>query len=264
MDLDLSERVVIVTGGSSGIGYEIARAFAQERARVVITARRPGPLSDAADALTKQTGAAVIGIPADTTEQTQVDALVSAVRAKYSRVDILINCAASPSGLVRNQIEELDAAALLRDLNTKVVGYARCCKAVVPLMKQHRWGRIINIGGLTGRSSNTLSGMRNAALCHMTKTLSDQLGPDGITVNTVHPGVIRTPHLEELFESEAKKHGTSAAQIESQFIAETPVRRILSAGEIAAAVTFLASRHAASITGESIAIDGGITRGIYL
>lgn len=264
MDLDLTERVVIVTGGSSGIGYEIARAFAQERARVVITARRPGPLSDAADALTKQTGAVVVGVPADTTEQTQIDALIATVEAKYSRVDILINCAASPSGLVRNQIEELDAAALLRDLNTKVVGYARCCKAVVPTMKQRRWGRIINIGGLTGRSSNTLSGMRNAALCHMTKTLSDQLGPDGITVNTVHPGVIRTPHLEELFESEAKKHGTSAARVEAQFISETPVRRILSAGEIAAAVTFLASAHAASITGESIAIDGGITRGIYL
>lgn len=264
MDLDLAERVVIVTGGSSGIGYEIARAFAQQQARVVITARRTGPLSEAADALTKQTGAAVIGIASDTTEQTQVDALVDNVSARYSRVDVLINCAASPSGLVRNQIEELDAAALLQDLNTKVVGYARCCKAVVPLMKRQRWGRIVNIGGLTGRGSNTLSGMRNAALCHMTKTLSDQLGPSGITVNVIHPGVIRTPHLQELFESEGKKRGTTAAEIEAQFIAETPVRRILSAEEIAASVIFLASKQAASITGESIAIDGGITRGIYL
>lgn len=264
MDLDLTERVVIVTGGSSGIGYAIAKAFALERARVVITARRAGLLNDAANALTKQTSTAVLGITSDTTDQAQVDALVAAVRTKYSRVDILINCAASPSGLVRNQIEEIDAAALLHDLDTKVVGYARCCKAVVPLMKQHQWGRIINIGGLTGRGSNTLSGMRNAALCHLTKTLSDQLGPSGITVNAVHPGVIRTPHLQELFESEANKHGTTAAQIEAQFISETPVRRILNAEEIAAAVTFLASGHAASITGESIAIDGGITRGIYL
>jgi NAD(P)-dependent dehydrogenase (short-subunit alcohol dehydrogenase family) len=263
VDLDLAERVVIVTGGSSGIGYEIARAFAQERARVVITARRSGPLNDAADALTKLTGTAVIGIVSDTTEQSQVDALARAVHAKYSRIDVLVNCAASPSG-IRNQIEELDAAALLRDLDTKVVGYARCCKSVVPMMKQRHWGRIINIGGLTGRGSNTLSGMRNAALCHLTKTLSDQLGPSGITVNVVHPGVIRTPHLEELFESEAKERGTTAAEIEAQFIADTPVRRILGAAEIATAVTFLASGHAASITGESIAVDGGITRGIYL
>ncbi|MDY6948780.1 MAG: SDR family oxidoreductase, partial [Pseudomonadota bacterium] len=211
MNLDLADRVVIVTGGSSGIGYDVARAFAEAGAHVVITARRAGPLSEAAGALSKHTGVAVTAIASDTTDQARVDALVEAVTAKHSRIDVLVNCAASPSGLVRNQIEALDAAALLQDLNTKVVGYARCCKAVVPLMKQRRWGRIINVGGLTGRSSNTLSGMRNAALCHMTKTLSDQLGPEGITVNTVHPGVIRTPHLDQLFESEAQKQNTTAA-----------------------------------------------------
>lgn len=264
MDLNLAERVVIVTGGSSGIGHEIARLFAQERALVVITARRPRPLADAAEALIAQTRGDVIGIASDTTDQAQVDALVDSVRDRYARVDILVNCAASPSGLVRNRIEELDAAALLRDLDTKVVGYARCCKSVAPMMMKQRWGRIINIGGLTGRSSNTLSGMRNAALCHLTKTLSDQLGPDGITVNTVHPGVVRTPHLQDLFESEARKRSTTAADVEARFVEDTPTRRILDATEIAAAVAFLASPHAASITGESIAVDGGITRGVYL
>jgi NAD(P)-dependent dehydrogenase (short-subunit alcohol dehydrogenase family) len=179
-------------------------------------------------------------------------------------VDILVNCAASPAGLVRNRIEEIDATALLHDLNTKVVGYARCCKSVVSAMKRHSWGRIINIGGLTGRGSNTLSGMRNAAICHLTKTLSDQLGPHGITVNAVHPGVIRTPHIDELFAAEAKKQGTTAANIEKSYVEATPVRRILAAEEIAGAVTFLASAHGASITGESIAVDGGISRGIYL
>ena len=106
--------------------------------------------------------------------------------------------------------------------------------------------------------------MRNVALCHLTKTLSDQLGPDGITVNAVHPGVVRTPHLDELFEAEAKKRGTTAAAVEAGFVSDTPTRRILTTTEIASAVAFLASPHAASITGESIAVDGGITRGIYL
>ena len=264
MNLQLMDRVVIVTGGSSGIGYAIAKAFAHERARVVICARRVDELQRAAAALAAETHFPVIGIPADTTQQETVDHLVSAVCAQYGRLDILVNCAASPSGLVRNHIEELDAAALLRDLDTKVVGYARCCKAAVPAMKRERWGRIINIGGLTGRGSNTLSGMRNVALCHLTKTLSDQLGPDGITVNTVHPGVIRTPHLNELFATEAKKRGVTADDIEAGFVADTPVRRILAADEVASTVAFLASSHAASITGESIAVDGGITRGIYL
>ena len=264
MNLDLANRVVIVTGGSSGIGYAIAQAFAHERAHVVICARGVDALQKAAAALTAETQFPVVGIQVDTTQQETLDRLVSAVYAKHRRLDILVNCAASPSGLVRNHIEELDDAALLQDLNTKVVGYARGCKAVVPAMKQRRWGRIINIGGLTGRGSNTLSGMRNAALCHLTKTLSDQLGPDGITVNTVHPGVIRTPHIEELFTTEASKQGVTPAQIEANFVADTPIRRILSAEEIASTVVYLASPHASSITGESIAVDGGITRGIYL
>jgi NAD(P)-dependent dehydrogenase (short-subunit alcohol dehydrogenase family) len=83
-------------------------------------------------------------------------------------------------------------------------------------------------------------------------------------VNLVHPGVIETPHLQELFASEAKKRGTTAAAVEASYVAETPVRRILGAAEIADAVLFLASPRAASITGESIAVDGGIARGIYL
>jgi NAD(P)-dependent dehydrogenase (short-subunit alcohol dehydrogenase family) len=264
VDLGLAERVVIVTGGSSGIGYAVAKLFAQEGARVIITARGVAALEVAARELSEATQSIVLAVPSDTTEQARVDQMVGEVLRRHDRVDILVNCAANPSGLVRSAIEELDSDALLRDLNTKVVGYARCARAVVPAMKQQRWGRIINIGGLTGRGSDLLSGMRNVAICHLTKTLSDQLGPQGITVNVVHPGVIRTPHLTELFSKEAQKWRTTAAAIEAGFVARTPTRRILEAEEIAHAVAFLASAHGASITGESLAVDGGITRGIFL
>ena len=264
MDLELADKVVIVTGGSSGIGYAIATAFARERCRVVIAARRAEALDKAAAALRDDTRAQVIGIPTDTTDQESVDRMVAGAMSAYARLDVLVNCAAAPAGLVRNDIEDLDSTALLADLNTKVVGYARCCRAVVPAMKRQRSGRIIQIGGLTGRSSNTLSGMRNVAICHLTKTVSDQLGPFGITVNAVHPGVVRTPHLEELFSSEARKRGCSTSDVEAGFVMDTPLRTILEPAEIARAVLFLASSHGAKITGESIAIDGGITRGIYL
>ena len=264
MDLELADKVVIVTGGSSGIGYAIASAFARERCRVVIAARRADALEKAAASLRAGTRAEVIGIPTDTTDQESVDRMVAAAIAAYARLDVLVNCAATPAGLVRNSIEDLDSAALLADLNTKVVGYARCCRAVVPVMKRQQSGRIIQIGGLTGRSSNTLSGMRNVAISHLTKTLSDQLGPFGITVNAVHPGVVRTPHLDELFSSEAAKRGTSAQEVEAGFVSDTPIRRILEPEEIARAVLFLASAHGAAITGDSVAIDGGITRGVYL
>ena len=264
MDLQLLDNVVVVTGGSSGIGYAIAKAFAAEQCRVVIAARRSGPLQMAAQTLRDDTGGTVLGISTDTTDQAQVDRMVAQSVAAYSRIDVLVNCAATPSGLVRNSIEDLDSAALLADLNTKVVGYARCCRSVTPIMKGQKCGRIIHIGGLTGRGSNTLSGMRNVALAHLTKTLSDQLGPFGITVNAVHPGIIRTEHLDELFSTEAAKRGCSAQEIEAEFVSDTPIRRILRPDEIARTVLFLASHHAAAITGESIAIDGGITRGIYL
>ncbi len=264
MDLQLADKVVIVTGGSSGIGYAIAKAFAIERCRVVIAARRADALEKAAAGLRAGTGAQVIGIPADTTDQDSIDRMVAEACAAYARLDVLVNCAAAPAGLVRNGIEDLDSAALLADLNTKVVGYARCCRAVAPVMKRQQAGRIVQIGGLTGRSSNTLSGMRNVAISHLTKTLSDQLGPFGITVNTVSPGVVRTPHLDELFSSEAARRGSSAREIEAGFVSDTPIRRILEPDEIARAVLFLASAHGAAITGESIAIDGGITRGVYL
>jgi NAD(P)-dependent dehydrogenase (short-subunit alcohol dehydrogenase family) len=264
IDLGLSQRVVIITGGSAGIGRAIAALLAAEGARVVIAARRKEALESTAEAIEKQTGNRVLAICADTTVQEQVDRLVERVMGEYSRVDVLVNCAANPSGLVRNEVQHLDDAALLQDLNTKVVGYARCSKAVAPIMIEQRWGRIIHIGGLTGRASNVISGMRNAAVCHLTKTLSDQLGPFGITVNAIHPGVIQTEHIVELFQTEARKRGKTAAEIEAEYANSTPIRRIIRADEVGYAVAFLSSDLAAAITGESLAVDGGITRGIYL
>jgi NAD(P)-dependent dehydrogenase (short-subunit alcohol dehydrogenase family) len=106
--------------------------------------------------------------------------------------------------------------------------------------------------------------MRNVAVVHLTKTLSDQLGPFGITVNVIHPGVVETPHIHELYEKEAKLQGITAAQVEANYVKVTPIRRVLQVNEIADLVLFLASDRASAITGESIAVDGGITRGIFL
>src|SRR5581483_9489726 len=148
MNWGLNDRVVIITGGSAGIGRAVAGMLAAEGAQVVIAARRAELLESAARSIERETGRGVLAIRADTTDQGQVDQLVAHVMTEYSRVDVLLNCAANPSGLVRNEVQYLDEAALLQDLNTKVVGYARCAKAVAPIMIERRWGRIINIGGL--------------------------------------------------------------------------------------------------------------------
>ena len=264
MDLELSGRVAIVTGGSLGIGKAVTRELAKEGALVVITARRLPALEETAKEIEAETGSRVVPISSDTTDTRSVRDMVRAAAAELGRVDILVNGAAAPSGLVRNSVEDADPELLLADINTKVVGYFRCAQAVTPYMKENGFGRIVNIGGLTGRSSHALSGMRNLAVVHMTKALSDQLGPHGITVNTVHPGVVETEHIHELYEKEAAKRGITAAEVEADFAARTPIRRVLEAQEVAQSICFLASPRAAAITGESLGIDGGLTRGIFL
>jgi len=106
--------------------------------------------------------------------------------------------------------------------------------------------------------------MRNAAIVHMTKTLSDQLGPDGITVNTIHPGITATEHIKEMYAELARKKGVSLDEMTAPDIADTPIRRLLEPEEISYSILFLCSPKAGAITGESIAVDGGYTRGIYM
>jgi NAD(P)-dependent dehydrogenase (short-subunit alcohol dehydrogenase family) len=184
-----------------------------------------------------------IPVPADTTSWESVSRLVETALAELGRIDILVNNASTPGGLVRGALAEADEGELMEDINTKVVGYFRCAKAVAPHMQQRGWGRIINIGGLSGRRTGVISGLRNAAIVHLTKTLADQLGAHGITVNLVHPGATRT---ERTTEEAARRAGQSNA-----------IRRMVDAQEIGQVATFLASTKAAAITGIAIDASGG-------
>jgi NAD(P)-dependent dehydrogenase (short-subunit alcohol dehydrogenase family) len=264
VDLRLKGKVAVVTGGSLGIGRAVAEAFAAEGVRVAVVARSRGPLEQAAREIAEQSGTEVMAAPADVSNTEQVQAMMDQVAERFGRIDILVNGAAHPGGLVRSEIEQANPEGLLEDINIKVVGYMRCAKAAAAHMRRGGFGRIINIGGLTGRGSKQLSGMRNVAICHLTKTLSDQLGPAGITVNVIHPGVVETPHIHELYAKEAKLQGLTPQEVEANYAKATPIRRVLQPNEIADTVLFLASERAGAITGESIAVDGGITRGIYI
>jgi NAD(P)-dependent dehydrogenase (short-subunit alcohol dehydrogenase family) len=265
MDLGLQGKVAIVTGGSVGIGKETARKLAAEGVSVVIAARTLSTLEEAAEQLRAQTKGAITPITVDTTNTESVRGLVAATARRFGSVDILVNCAAAPGGLVRNNIELADEEALLLDLNTKVVGYFRMCKACVPHMRAAKWGRIVNVGGLTARCTEAMSGMRNTALVHLTKTLSDQLGPDGITANIVHPGVTRTEHVEAWFAEMARSEGISVeAVIKREAGDPAAIRRMLEPEEVADCILFLASKRASGLTGESIAVDGGLSRAVYL
>jgi len=242
MDLELAGRVAIVTGGSRGIGRAIAQELAREGVDVAVCARHRESLDETAKALAHATGRRIVPIVADTTSWESVTRMVETTLAQLGRIDVLVNNASTPGGLVRGALADADENALLEDINTKVLGYLRCAKAVVPHMQQRGWGRIINIGGLSGRRSGNISGLRNAAIVHLTKTLADQLGGRGITVNLIHPGTTRTERTGEETERRA---------------ASNAIRRIVDAQEIGQVVTFLASTKAASITGVAIDASGG-------
>jgi NAD(P)-dependent dehydrogenase (short-subunit alcohol dehydrogenase family) len=242
MDLELTDRVAIVTGASRGVGKAIARELALEGVDVAICSRSRDALEATAKELADATRRRIVPIVADTTSSESVRRLVDTTRAQLGRIDILVNNAATPGGVVRGPLADADEKALLEDIDTKVVGYMRCAKAVAPHMQQRGWGRIVNIGGLSGRRSGNISGLRNAAIVHLTKTLADQLGRHGITVNLVHPGPTRTERTDG--ETERRASGNA-------------IGRIVDAREIGLVVAFLASEKAAAVTGVAIDASGG-------
>lgn len=256
-------RVAILTGGSGGLVPGIAGELARAGFAIVLTARGIDALQLAVDRLRADTGSAVTAIASDARDAASVKALVAQVLDRFDRIDVLVNAAAS-SNPIGGAIEDVDVDALMADVDVKVGGYLRYAQAVVPAMKRQRAGHIINIGGLTGRSSDTLSGLRNAAISHLTKVLSDQLGPFGISVNAVHPGIVRTPHLDELFAEMAKERGIRVEDIATEFVDQVPAGTILSPAQIGRMVAFLGEAKDAAITGQSLTVDGGYSRGVFL
>lgn len=266
MDLELKGKTAIVTGGSRGIGRAIARELAASGCSVVILARNEETLKRTADELSRETGALVTGIVTDVTDSAAVEKSVKqAADALGGRIDILVNNAAAPGGLASGPIEEIDEKDLAADLDTKVIGYVRFARAVAPHMKKNGWGRIVSIGGNSSRApgANLSAGMRNAALVPMTKSLADELGPAGITVNVVHPGATWTERSEPMYAARAKTDGVSIEQLKARAAEGNAIKRIVDAREVAWVVAFLASPRSSAITGEVISASGGAGASVY-
>ena len=262
MDLELRGKTALITGGSKGIGKAVAIALAEEGVDVAIAARSPDTLNEAADEIRAAAGRKVVAITADTTNWDDVQRMVETTVSELGSVDILVNSAAMVGGQVQGTIDEADEKDLIEDLDTKVVGYFRSIKAVVPHMRAKKWGRVISIGGVSARQS-TIYGLRNAAVVHMTKTLSDQLGPDGITLNVVHPGLTLTDTINERLDSQAAQQGVSRDEVNAQVGQNVAIRRPIAPDEIAWLTAYLASPKAECITGEVIAAGGGAIGAVH-
>jgi NAD(P)-dependent dehydrogenase (short-subunit alcohol dehydrogenase family) len=262
MDLQLIGKRALVTGGSKGIGKAIARQLALEGVDVVISARGAEELSATAAELAAETGRKVVGVSADTSDDASVKALVEATVAILGGLDILVNSAAKPGGQAPPpKLAEVTDAIFYDDVDVKVMGYLRTAREAAPHMAAAGWGRIINVSGLAARQTGSIVGsIRNVAVAALTKNLADELGPKGINVTVVHPGLTRTEKTGPLVAARASAAGVSTAEIEARFSANVAIGRIVEAAEVADIVAFLASPRAVAINGDAIACGGG-TRG---
>lgn len=266
MDLELKGKRALVTGGSRGIGKAIARVLAQEGVDVALLARDAQALSVAATELAAQTGAKVVGVTGDTTSDEKVRAAVAeAVRQLGGPIDILVNAAAEPAGFAGPpKLAEITGTYFHAEMDIKVMGYIRCAREVVAGMRASGWGRIVNISGLAARQTgNAVGSMRNIAVAALTKNLADELGPFGINVTVVHPGLTRTERTAPLVAARAAAQGVSPQAVEEQMAAGNSINHLVDASEVAHVVAFLCSPKSRAVNGDAIAAGGGASRSIH-
>ena len=259
MELNLKDKVVLITGATRGIAADIALGFAEEGARVAICARTKADLEGKSAEISKATGARVIGIPVDLSKREEPDRLVGEVMKAFGRLDVLVNSAGvAPGGTV----ETLSDDDWQRGLDLKLMGLVRCTRAVIPIMRGQGGGRIVNVVGNDGVKCafwEIVPAVCCAAEKIFTETIAEQYGPEGIYVNAVNPGPVQTTLMHGLFELVAKKQGLSVQQVIDAHVESIPLklRRIADPREVTNCVLFLASDCASFVNGVSINVDGG-------
>jgi 3-oxoacyl-[acyl-carrier protein] reductase len=246
--MDFTDKRIIITGGTRGIGKETALVFAARGAKVAVTFSTDEQSAASTQGLLAQAGADALVVRSDVSDKQQVDSLVAKVLGAWGGIDILVNNAGIHRDKLLMFLSEQDWDQVL---NINLRGTFLCSQAVLKTMIGQRWGRIINIvspSGILGRAGQANYSASKGGIMAFTKSLAREVAKIGITVNAVSPGVIRTSlteKLDPLVLDDLKK--------------QIPLGRFGDPGEVAAAIAFVASEAAAYITGQVIGVDGGLT-----
>jgi 3-oxoacyl-[acyl-carrier protein] reductase len=262
LDLGIPGKVALVSASSRGLGRAIAEELAAEGVNLVLCARGEEALRKTADEIRKRSGVEVVDVAADVSDPAGLKRVVAAAFERFGKVDILVtNSGGPPSGPFESLTPEMwDAATRL--LLTSAVGLAR---AVLPGMKERRWGRILNVTSIAVKQpieGLMLSNSLRAAVTGFARTLANEVAPFNVTVNNLMPGYTRTDRVEQLALAAGERSGTSAKDAFAKWEKEIPMGRLGEPREFAALAAFLASERASYITGSSIAVDGGWIRSL--
>jgi len=257
MDLGLNGKIALVTGGSAGIGKEIARVLAEEGCSVAICARRQGPLDEAAREIRGNTGREVLALAADLTKPEDARNFVDGAARHFGRIDILVNNAGSAPGGVLETLSEEDWAQALQ---LKFMGYVRCTKHAIPHMRRAGGGRVVNLIGNDGIKHSyweIAPGAANAAGQNLTLSLAGQYAREGITFVAVNPGPVRTERWDGLVRAMSRDMKISYDEANQLAPRSIPLGRIAETREVANLVAMLASPLMHFVNGTQIEIDGG-------
>ena len=254
-----------MAGASRGIGLAVADTLAAEGADVVVVARRQDALEAAAVQVGRHHHGRVLAVVADTTDDTAVRAMIETTVVELGGVDILVNCAAQPAAPgTSRRLADLQDDDLRFEIETKVLGYLHTARAAAPHMAEQGWGRIINVSGLAARqAASPFGSIRNVAVAALTKNLADELGPAGINVTVVHPGITVTERTPAQITAYAQASGSTEEEAERSLSASISIGRMVTAAEVADVVAFLASPRSVAINGDAIAAGGGVRGAIH-
>ncbi len=262
MDLGLKDRVAIVAASSKGLGKAVAEGLAREGAKLALCARSDA-LNTTAEEIRRKTGAEVLAQTLDVTNYEKVQSFVAETVKRFGRVDV---CVANAGGPPAKLFAETTVTDWQGAVNLNLLSTVYFAREVLPLMKKQRWGRFITITSLAVKQpvdNLILSNSVRSAVSGLVKTLANEYGRDNVLVNNVCPGYTLTARLDELAGRIAAAEGVEPAKIHERWASQVPVGRLGQPEEFANAVVFLASERASYITGVSLAIDGGLVKGIY-
>jgi 3-oxoacyl-[acyl-carrier protein] reductase len=257
MDLGLKGRAAIVAAASKGLGRAVAVELAREGADVAICARSAAHLEEAAAQIKKDTGREVFWQALDVTDYAAVKRYVAAVEKLFGRVDICVTNAGGPPA---KKFADLSVEEWRTAVDLTLMSAVFFAREVLPRMQKNKWGRLLTITSMSVKQpvdGLLLSNSIRAAVTGLARTLANEYGAFGITVNNVCPGYTLTERLDELAEKMAGDAGVAREKIFERWSSQVPMGRLARPEEFAALVTFLASERAGYINGTTIAVDGG-------